>query len=142
MLQVVNDRMAIGSDRGEDTLQQLVRMGYRTILDLGTPPEGSSWVAASVGAAGLTYHNLPVSAQNLNAETFTAFRQAYSQNPQPTYVYCPSGLRAAVFGLLLLAHAENWTEAEYLAKFQKLGLVQKPDCPLGAFAHAWFTEKS
>jgi len=134
--------MAIGSDRGEATLQRLIATGYRTILDLGTPPEGQSWAAAAVAEAGLTYHNLPVSGQNLSAETLTAFQQAYAQSPQPTYVYCPSGLRAAVFGLLLLAQAETWTEAEYLAKFQELGLVQKPDCPLGAFAHAWFTEKS
>jgi hypothetical protein len=56
----------------------------------------------------------------------------YALCPMP-YALCPT--------VLVLAEQEGWTEAQYLEQFQTLGIDQKPNCPLGSFAHTYFEKK-
>jgi len=141
MFQTITPNLAIGSLSQPEDLQGVAEKGYKTIIDLCTAAEGNQLDVAIVQGLALKYVSVPISPKNLSLETFDTFKKALESSPQPTYVYCPSGLRAGVFSLLVLASEEGWTEAQYLEKFQNLGINQKSDCPLGAFAHSYFEQK-
>lgn len=141
MFKRINDSIAIGSDSQPEELKDIAQKGYRTVIDLCTAAEGNQLDATEVKSLGLEYVSVPVSAKNLSRETLEAFKQAVNTLPKPTYVRCTSGLRSGVFSLLILAEQEGWSEAQYLERFQSLGIDQKPDCPLGSFAHSYFEQK-
>ena len=134
MFQSITPNLAIGSISQPEDLQGIAEKGYKTIIDLCT-------AALMVQGLVLKYVSVPISPKNLNLETLETFKQALESSPQPTYIRCASALRASVFSLLVLASEEGWTEAQYLEKFQSLGINQNPDCPLGAFAHSYFEQK-
>jgi uncharacterized protein (TIGR01244 family) len=141
MFKTIANNLAIGSIAECEALQEIAQKGYKTIIDLCPAAEGNQLDASMVKEQALEYVSVPVSPKNLTIETLEAFKQAVKASPQPIYTRCASGLRAGVFTLLALAEQEGWTEAQYLEQFQSLGINQKPDCPLGNFAHQWFAQK-
>ncbi|OIP71589.1 MAG: hypothetical protein AUK48_12320 [Oscillatoriales cyanobacterium CG2_30_44_21] len=141
MFQTITPNLAIGSISQPEDLQGVAEQGYKTIIDLCTSAECNQLDATMVQGLALKYVNVPISPKNLNLETLDTFKKALESSPQPTYVRCASALRAGVFSLLVLASEEGWTEAQYLENFQSLGINQKSDCPLSAFAHSYFEQK-
>ncbi len=141
MFKVINAAIAIGSDSQTEALKDITQKGYKTVIDLCTAAEGNQLDASEVKSLALEYLSVPISPKNLNRETLEAFKQAIDTSPQPIYVRCASALRAGVFSLLIIAEQEGWTEAQYLERFQSLGIDQKPGCPLGNFAHDCFEQK-
>jgi protein tyrosine phosphatase (PTP) superfamily phosphohydrolase (DUF442 family) len=141
MFQTITPNLAIGSISQPEDLQGVAEKGYKTIIDLCTATECNQLDASMVQGLALKYVNVPISPKNLSLETLGTFKKALESSPQPTYVRCASALRASVFSLLVLASEEGWTEAQYLEKFQSLGIIQKSDCPMGAFAHSYFEQK-
>ncbi len=142
MLKQIDSSIAIGNDREENDLKNLWVQGYKTVIDLSTPPEGKQIDQGIVQGLGFTYMNFPVSPRNLDAQIFTDFKSLCQSSPAPVYIYCPNGLRSGVFGLMLLADAKGFTEEQYLEEFATLGIDQKPDCPLRSFSHQWFSYKT
>ncbi|MDP5338601.1 MAG: sulfur transferase domain-containing protein [Nodularia sp. (in: cyanobacteria)] len=141
MFQTITNTLAIGSVAETEALKEVAQNGYKTVIDLCPAAEGNQLNASIVKELALEYVSVPVSAKNLTVETLEAFKQAVKASPKPIYTRCASGLRAGVFTLLILAEEEGWTEAQYLEKFQALGIAQKQNCPLGSFAHTYFQPK-
>jgi uncharacterized protein (TIGR01244 family) len=138
MFKAITNTLAIGSIAESEALQEIAQKGYKTVIDLCPAAEENQLDASMVKEQALEYVSVPVSAKNLTVETLEAFKQAVKASPQPIYTRCASGLRAGVFTLLVLTEQEGWTEAQYLEQFQTLGIDQKPNCPLGSFAHTYF----
>lgn len=141
MFKAISPNLAVGSLSEHESLQEIAQKGYKTVIDLCTAAECNQLDESMVQGLNLAHVSVPISPKNLNLETLAAFKQAVETSPQPIYVRCASALRAGVFSLLVLADAEGWTEAQYLEQFRSLGINQKPDCPLGAFAHSYFEQK-
>lgn len=141
MFKTITNTLAIGSVAETEGLEEIAQKGYKTVIDLCPEAEGNQLNASIVKELALEYVSVPISAKNLTVETLEAFKKAVEASPQPIYTRCASGLRAGVFTLLVLAGQEGWTEAQYLEQFQTLGIDQKPNCPLGSFAHAYFEQK-
>jgi len=141
MFKAINASIAVGSDAQPEALKNIAQKGYKTVIDLCTAAEGNQLDESEVKGLALEYVSVPISPKNLSRETLEAFKQAIHTSPQPTYVRCASALRAGVFSLLALAEQEGWSEAKYLEQFQSLGIDQKPNCPLGSFAHHYFEQK-
>lgn len=141
MFKAISASIAIGSDSKPEALKDIAQQGYKTVIDLCTAAEGNQLDRSEVKELALEYVSVPISPKNLSRETLETFKQAINTSPQPTYVRCASALRAGVFSLLALAEQEGWSEAQYLERFQRLGIDQKPDCPLGSFAHNYFEQK-
>lgn len=141
MFKAISASIAVGSDAQPEALKIIAQKGYKTVIDLCTAAEGNQLDGSEVKNLDLEYVNIPVSPKNLTVETLETFKQVVKASPQPIYIYCASGLRAGVFSLLVLAEQEGWTEVQYLEQFQSLGIDQKPDCPLGSFAHNYFEQK-
>lgn len=142
MFTPISDSIAVGSESQSDALKTIAQKGYKTVIDLCTVAEGNQLNESEVEGLALAYVSVPVSPKNLSRETLEAFKQAINASLQPTYVRCASALRAGVFSLLTLAEQEGWSEAQYLERFQSLGVDQKPNCPLGSFAHTCFEQKN
>ncbi|MEH2359773.1 beta-lactamase hydrolase domain-containing protein [Nostoc sp.] len=140
MFKTVTNNLAIGSIAESEALQEIAQKGYKTIIDLCPASEGNQLDVSMVKELALEYVSVPVSPKNLTIETLEAFKQVVKASPQPIYTRCASGLRAGVFTLLVLAEQEGWTEAQYLEKFQTLGIEQKPNSPLENFAHTYFEQ--
>lgn len=141
MFKVINASIAIGSDSQPEALKDIAQKGYKTVVDLCTAAEGNQLDASEVKGLALEYVSVPISPKTLSRDTLETFKQAIHTSPQPTYVRCASGLRAGVFSLLALAEQEGWSETQYLGQFQSLRIDQKPDCPIGSFAHNYFEQK-
>lgn len=141
MFKSITNTLAIGSVAETEGLEEIAQKGYKSVIDLCPAAEGNQLNASIVKELALEYVSVPISAKNLTMETLEAFKQAVQASPQPIYTRCASGLRAGVFTLLVLAEQEGWTEAQYLEQFQTLGIDQKPNCPLGSFAHTYFEQK-
>ncbi len=138
MLKSVTNQVAVGCVTEPEVLQQLTHQGYQTLIDLCPGPEGTQMDPTIVESLGIQYVHIPVSPQNLNDQTLKTFQQALDSSPQPVYVRCSSGIRAGVLTLLTLAEQEGWTESQYLAQRQALGLEHKPGCLLAEFAQSRF----
>lgn len=140
MLKKIREHLAVGAIADLDKLQEIYQQGYHTIIDLCTEKEGNLLDEKVMTDLGFSYLNIPVSPQNLNMDTLKRIKEAIESAPQYVYVRCASGLRAGVMTLLTIAEEENWTQEQYQAEFNKLGLQHKPNCPLENFAQNYFTQ--
>lgn len=142
MFQSVTESLAIGNIVLPEELKEISQKGYKTIIDLCTAPENNQLKVDEVEKLGFKLISIPVDKQNLNPEILPTFMQAVNSAPQPIYTRCASGLRAGVMTLLTLAIQENWTEQQYLARRDALGIKHQSGCLLAAFAQEYFQVQS
>lgn len=77
-----------------DGVQELVKHGFRTVIDLRTAVEGTDTEERMIKSAGMTYINIPVTSDGVNESQLEAFKQALEQNSPPFLVHCATGNRA------------------------------------------------
>lgn len=140
MFQNITESFAVGNLISQEALTELHQKGYRTVIDLCTPTEANQLNADEVKKIGFDYISVPVDRQNIPLDKLAEFTQAVDANNPPVYTRCASGLRAGVMTLLTLAQREGWTEQEYLAQRQKLGIDYNHDSPVEALAREYFIE--
>lgn len=128
MFHILNDELAIAGTLVESDLDELVRRGYRTIIDLraggesapgGLRPEDEGPLAA---ARGLRYEEIPVSPQNLAVGTAKAVGRAIAAAEPRILVHCASGRRAAFLAAMHLAGAQGWTVGRCLEEVVRAGV--------------------
>ncbi|MBZ8180284.1 beta-lactamase hydrolase domain-containing protein [Oscillatoria salina] len=142
MFQSVSESLAIGNLNSREKLSEIAQQGYRTIVDLCTPPEGNQLNPEEVTQLGFDYLSIPVFPKNLKPETLQTFIQAVDSASQPIYIRCASGLRAGMMALLTIAEKQAWTEQQYLEQWEALGLENKPNSPLASFVQEYFQAQS
>ena len=85
----------------EAQMESLVRLGYRSFINLRLPAEpGSGWEADQAGSLGVTYANLPIAnANSITEENARRFAHLLEGAQGPTVVYCASSNRVgALYG--------------------------------------------
>jgi uncharacterized protein (TIGR01244 family) len=83
---------------------ELRALGFKTVIDLRGPEEGIAEERAAVGAAGLTYINIPVTAKAPAPDQIAPFAAAI-ENPAnwPVLVHCVSANRVGAMWALYRA---------------------------------------
>lgn len=118
------DGVATGGQPTAGDLERLAAAGYRSVVDLrpSSEPRGFDEQAA-VKKAGLTYEQIPVTAQTLNDAHFDRFRQFVGDPAnRPMLVHCASANRVGALLLPYLLLDEHRTPDEALALARQVGL--------------------
>jgi len=84
-----------------DDCQIIADAGFKTIIcnrpDMEITPDCSAAaVEAAAIAAGLTFVNLPITHQTMNAENVAAHRAAIDATDGAVFAYCASGTRSSI----------------------------------------------
>ncbi|WP_116367486.1 beta-lactamase hydrolase domain-containing protein [Parahaliea mediterranea] len=74
-------------------VEELAALGFRTIIDLRTPPEGTASETAAVERAGLRYVNLPQGGAWPGSNDVAQFQRLLEEAEPPVMVHCASGNR-------------------------------------------------
>ncbi|MDR6775161.1 beta-lactamase hydrolase domain-containing protein [Azospirillum sp. BE72] len=120
-------------------VEELVREGYRSVVNLRAPGEQGEILSPSeegeiVRRHGLEYVSIPVSPQDMNEATAERFEREVSRLPGPVAIHCASGKRAGLFTFLHVARTEGLSGEEAVAKAETMGFqFASPD------AKAFFT---
>lgn len=104
--------------------EQLARAGVNTVIDLRPPEEPRGFdEPATARAAGLAYHNIPVSAATLGDKQFDEFRElAGSGQDGMTLVHCASANRVGALLIPYLMIDQGRTREDALDVAHKVGL--------------------
>jgi len=96
--------VSTGGLLGEGAPAELRQLGYRTVIDLRTPKEGTAAEKAAVEAAGLAYINIPIARGAPTPEQIAVFAAAISSAANhPVHVHCVSANRVGAMWALYLA---------------------------------------
>jgi sulfide:quinone oxidoreductase len=101
---------AAGQLTPED-IAEAARRGFKAIINNRPDGEGGPEQPTSdenrkaAEAAGMAYHYLPMTPQNLDSELLEAFRKAVEEGPGPVVAHCKSGARStALWALVETVH--------------------------------------
>jgi uncharacterized protein (TIGR01244 family) len=111
---VVRPGLAISGELSPAAQKQLKALGFRTIIDLRTGPEGTAAEEAAVRAQGLRYVSVPVTPATLSVkdvETVAAILD--DATAEPVLLHCASGNRAGgLLAAVLARKGASLDEAE------------------------------
>ena len=79
---------------GDKGAKLLAEQGFKTIIDLRTPAEGTNEEKQAAETVGMQYINIPVTSKGINQKQLTSFTKAIENTAKPVIVHCASGNRA------------------------------------------------
>ena len=113
----INDSVSVAPQITPEDLPEVVRLGFRTVIN--NRPDGESFdqppasvVAAAAQAAGLVYHHQPVTSGGLTVDDVLRFRDLLAAAEGPVLAFCRSGTRSA--NLWALAQAGHCNPDEVI----------------------------
>jgi uncharacterized protein (TIGR01244 family) len=114
--------VASGGQPTENGLVWLEALGFRTIIDLRAPAEGTAAEEKAVRSAGLRYVSVPITPETFRREDVEAIARVLGETERgPVLLHCASGNRAGgVWTVLRVMEGRPYDEAE--AEGRTLGL--------------------
>ncbi len=105
-------------------LQQLARAGLKSVIDLRAAGEPRGFdEAATAAAAGLAYHNIPVTAVSLGAAAFEQVRTLLrDRDLRPVLVHCASANRVGALLIPYLVLDEHRSSEDAMGIARAVGL--------------------
>lgn len=116
----VNDNYYRGSQPGEKEIEQLKRLGVKTIIDLRKDkvPQEAQWASK----AGLRYFNIPMNASRRATAEQTAYFLNLVNDPDngPVYVHCKGGRhRTGALSAVYRITRDGWTADQAWAEMKR-----------------------
>lgn len=90
----VTPNIATSGALTKDSIQELAKHSFQTVIDLRNESEGTPNEKKAVEAAGMVYINIPVTNEGVNESQLAAFKQALQQASPPVLIHCATGNRA------------------------------------------------
>jgi uncharacterized protein (TIGR01244 family) len=111
---VVRPGLAFGGQPTRQTLERLVEMGFRTVVNLRTEREGAVEEGQIVRGLGLDYVWVPVTASTFSLEDIEAVERVLDDPERaPVLLHCASSNRvAAVWAVIQARDGRTLEEAE------------------------------
>jgi sulfide:quinone oxidoreductase len=107
----ITDSFAVAGQLRPQDMPALAEAGYTTVINNrpdheGGPDQPSAQACAQAAdAAGLAYHYLPMTPDQLSPELVSSFQQALRESSGPVLAHCKSGPRSLVlWGLAQVCH--------------------------------------
>jgi protein tyrosine/serine phosphatase len=116
----VNENYYRGSQPKEDQIEQLKRLGIKTIIDLRKDkvPEAGTWVSRG----GMQYFNIPMKASRAATDEQASYFMSLINNPAnwPVYVHCKGGRHrtGALTAIYRITH-DGWTADQAFAEMKR-----------------------
>jgi uncharacterized protein (TIGR01244 family) len=118
--------IACGGSTRPEAIEEIGKMGYRSVINLRLASEEGAQVeaeGAAVKAAGMNYVHLPFNIQMPDPKLIEDFIAAVTRPAnQPAYVHCAAGGRAASLWMIKRVLADHWDEQRALTEANALGL--------------------
>lgn len=100
-IRLLSPDFAVSPQIDASDIPALVQAGYRTIIcnrpDAEVPPSHhAKAIEAAATAAGLSFHYLPVTHQDLTQDLVDAQFSLMEQAEGPVFAYCASGTRSSI----------------------------------------------
>lgn len=92
--QRVSPEIATSGALTHDSIQELVKHSFHTVIDLRTESEGTPEEKRAVENAEMVYINIPVTNSGIDESQLAAFKRALAQASPPILVHCATGNRA------------------------------------------------
>ena len=90
----LEDGVVGGGQLSEKGIETAAQKGFRTVIDLRSPQEGTAVEKLVVEKNGLRYVNIPVTASTLGASQAEQLKTVLSQDgAKPAIIHCRSGHR-------------------------------------------------
>ena len=120
----ITPRYFVSPQISVEDMPAIVAAGFRTVIcnrpDAEVPPSHqAAAIAAAAEAAGLTFHELPLTHQTMTPENVALQRQLCEAAEAPVLAYCASGTRCSV--VWSLGMAKDMEIEEILAKTAAAG---------------------
>lgn len=114
--------LAIGGQPTASGLTWLHAIGFRIVIDLRAPSEGTAAEETAMKAAGMRYLSVPITPETFRADDVDAVARVLDEPGRgPVLLHCASGNRAAgVWTVLQVKKGRTYAEAE--AEGRKIGL--------------------
>ena len=128
----------------EAALRKAATSGMRSLVNFRTSGEKGLSLEEErriADAAGLNYLHVPVSGDSLDAVQVDEFRRALDDLPQPVFLHCASGKRAAAMTLMALAADKGWDGDAALAEGRRRGIDLSEES-IGQFVKSYADRKS
>ena len=107
----ITESFAVAGQLQPDDMQAAAEAGYTTVINNRPDHEGgpeqptAQACAQAAEAAGLAYHYLPMTPDQLSPELVSSFQQALRESSGPVLAHCKSGPRSLVlWGLAQVCH--------------------------------------
>lgn len=119
---LVRPDLATGGQPTESGLRRLRDLGFRIVIDLRTPAEGTAAEETVIKAAGLRYVSVPITPETFRREDVDAVARILDDPARgPVLLHCASANRVgAVWTVLQVTKGRTYAEAE--AEGRKIGL--------------------
>lgn len=119
---LVRPDLAGGGQPTETGLRHLRELGFRIVIDLRAPAEGTAAEEAAVKAAGLRYVSVPITPETFRREDVDAVARILDERGRgPVLLHCATGNRVGgVWTVLQATKGRPYEEAE--AEGRKIGL--------------------
>jgi uncharacterized protein (TIGR01244 family) len=137
--QRIDEDCAIAGQLTPEQIQQLPQAGFQSVLNLRSPHEPGvlGTEQQNIEALGLTYFNIPMLLDKLNATLAEGILQTLQFLPKPVLIYCASSRRASAIALLELARRRDLTPEEALELGLTMGFdyEEHPNLKLFIYEH-------
>jgi uncharacterized protein (TIGR01244 family) len=114
--------LAAAGQPTEEGLGRLRELGFRVVVDLRTPSEGTAAEEAAVKAAGLRYVSVPITPETFRREDVEAVARVIDEPGRgPALLHCATGNRVGgVWTVLQVTKGVPYEDAE--AEGRRIGL--------------------
>jgi uncharacterized protein (TIGR01244 family) len=127
----VRPDVAAAGQPSDEALADIKKAGFKTIINLRTPEEGSLEEKPKVEALGLEYHNIPIGSEGVSKEDFVQFEALIQDSAnRPVFIHCAASNRVGALWYIHQVLGEGKDEAAALEEARKAGM--KPNLEPGA----------
>jgi tyrosine-protein phosphatase SIW14 len=121
----VNDKLYRGAQPKAPGLQELAKLGIKTVVNLSGPGEGAGVEETQTRNQGLRYFNVPLkrSGRPRDADILRILSILNTPEYQPVFVHCKEGVdrTGTVVAVYRIAH-DGWTSHEARAEADRYGM--------------------
>lgn len=130
-----DDRVTIGLVPSSEDLEQLKKMGYKTLIDLRDDTEKfGGLVQRRAEALGLDYRSIPVARSAISLKDVKRFyEEVYRKGSAPLYVFSRFGKKPVVFLLLFETVAKKEALVHIYRKADRMGFRLQGDLTFQSF---------
>jgi uncharacterized protein (TIGR01244 family) len=118
----VSNQLVMASQPGPEDWTQLVRRGFKTIVNIRRDPKRAAEQAKLAKAVGLRYIHMPLPAYELEPEHLTQFNHVISRPENGKILFhCRSASRTGLLWMLKRTVHDGWTTEQAEAELRAAG---------------------
>jgi uncharacterized protein (TIGR01244 family) len=119
----VSEEISTAGQPSDEELEQIRDAGFKTVLNLRPPEEGSLAEKPKVEALGMTYVNIPITPETITEEKVQRFSEIVADPAnKPLLIHCASGNRVGGLWFIHRALGQGVPAEQGLEEARAIGL--------------------